>query len=55
MEKTEQPPGFEAYGDARILEKWVAGVTLALRGGVQMLQTWKKVVADWQPRPIWDG
>ncbi len=53
--KTEQPPGFEVYRDARILEKWVVGVTLALKGGVQMLQTRRKVVVDWQPGPIWDG
>jgi hypothetical protein len=55
MEKIEQPPGFRAYGDARILEKWVVCVTPALKGGVQMLKMRRKVVSEWQPRPIWSG
>ena len=55
VKKTSNPLVFEAYGDARILEKWVFGVTLTLKGGIQMLQTWRKVVPEWQPDPIWDG
>ena len=54
MEEIEQPPGFGAYGDARILEKWVVCVTPALKGGVQMPKMRSRVVAEWQLRPILD-
>ena len=53
-EKASNPRVFEAWGDARMTEKHLACVVLALKGGIQVLQTWRKVVFKWHPRPISD-